>query len=54
MADILNYTWSQFKAFLEATTRQNKSRDADMFSMLLIATRGSEESVKRMQYLFER
>jgi len=50
----LNYTWSQFVAFSEAVERCTRQRDAEQFVLMLIASRGSEDSVKETLQLLEK
>ena len=40
MPDILDYTLSQLRGFMEATNRQDAANDARLLSLIAIGTRG--------------
>jgi hypothetical protein len=42
----MDYTWSQFTLFAQSAERLRRERERQQFTHMMIATRGSEESVK--------
>lgn len=42
----MEYSWSQFVAFSQSAARQQKQARQEQFSLMFIAQRGNEDSVK--------
>lgn len=49
----MQYTWPQFKAFSRAVARAEAARQRDQFALMLIATRGNEDSIKAIHKAHE-
>lgn len=43
--DILDYTLSQLRGFMQATTRQDAAMDARLLSLIAIGTRGDSRNL---------
>ncbi|MDO8180152.1 MAG: hypothetical protein Q7T62_18040 [Undibacterium sp.] len=44
----MDYTWSQFVAFSRSVSAEKKRHNEELFGLMFIAVRGSEDSVKAM------